>query len=199
MPVNRSSMLPALALCAAAVMPATSSANPRRAVTTGSLPTLQAVSPLATAMPGAHVPVSAATKGRSARTRLTYLLSADRRPSATDHRLGTVAVPALRAGATRTVRRTLTIPARGRIGSWYLLGCAGAGAHPRCTAVPLPVLAKPSPRSVSVATDATHSAARLITAEDGGTQTTYDQTLTGDNGTSIRQQSTLTIKYAAGQ
>lgn len=35
----------------------------------------------------------------------------------------------------------LTIGARGRIGSWYPLGCMGAGAHPQYTAVPLPVLA----------------------------------------------------------
>lgn len=57
---------------------------------------------------------------------------------------GTVTVAALRAGKTLAVTRTLTIPARGRTGSWYLRACLGAGTRPRCTAVPLPVLATPS-------------------------------------------------------
>lgn len=108
------------------------------------------VSPLAAATPGARVPVRATLKGRSARARLTYLLSADRRPSASDRQLGSVAAAALRGGKTRIVTRTLTIPARGRIGSWYLLACVGAGAHPRCSAVPLPVLAKPNPRTLTI-------------------------------------------------
>ncbi len=169
MPINRSSILPALILGAVAALPATASAKAAPKATAGPLPKLQAVAPLATAMPGARVPVRTTVKGRSARTRLNYLLSADRRPSSSDRRLGAVTLPALGAGHTRTVTQTLTIPARGRIGSWYLLACMGAGAHPQCTAVPLPVLAKPSPRSVSVATDAAHAASQLIPATAGGT------------------------------
>ena len=53
---------------------------------------------------------------------------------------------------THTVRRTLTIPARGRIGSRYLLAAVGAGAHTRRLAVPLPVLAQ---KSTLVITDTT--------------------------------------------
>ena len=48
--------------------------------------------------------------------------------------------------------RVLSIRARGRIGSWYPLASMGAGAQPRRTAVPLPVLAKPGPgqRTLSI-------------------------------------------------
>jgi hypothetical protein len=42
--------------------------------------------------------------------------------------------------------RAVKIPARGTTGSWYLLACVGAGAKRRCSAVPLPVLAKPNGR-----------------------------------------------------
>lgn len=52
---------------------------------------------------------------------------------------------------THTVRRTLTIPARGRIGSRYPLAAVGAGAYTRRLAVPLPVLAQ----STLVITDTT--------------------------------------------
>src|ERR1700729_945645 len=47
-----------------------------------------------------------------------------------------------RAGRTVTAGRPLTNRARGRTGSWYPLAPIGAGAQPRCTALPLPVLAK---------------------------------------------------------
>ena len=73
---NRSRMLTALALCAAVAVPATASAAPTHQAKTGPVPKLQDVSPLAAAMPGAHVPVRATLRGRSAGTRLTYLLSA---------------------------------------------------------------------------------------------------------------------------
>ncbi len=58
--------------------------------------------------------------------------------------LGTVTVAAPWAGKTLAVTRTLTIPARVRIGSGFLLACLGAGTRPRCAAVPLPVLATPT-------------------------------------------------------
>jgi hypothetical protein len=127
MPNNHSRILLLAATWAVAALPATASAKATPHVKAGPLPKLQAVSPLATAMPGARVPVRATLKGRSARTRLAYLLSADRRPSASDRRLGTVTIAVLRAGKTRTVTRTVRIPARGRIGSWYLLACLGGG------------------------------------------------------------------------
>ncbi|MGZ4293907.1 MAG: hypothetical protein ACXVRM_06665 [Solirubrobacteraceae bacterium] len=163
-------LLPA-ALCAVAAVPAAASARATPAGTAGPLPKLRAVSPLATAMPGARVPVRAVLKGRSVRTRLSYLLSANRRLSTSDVLLGGTTVPAVKAGHTVTVTRTLKFPARGKTGSWYLLTCLGAGAKPQCSAVPLPVLAKPSPRSVTVATDAGHAASLLTTASDGGTLT----------------------------
>jgi hypothetical protein len=187
MPINRSAHLAALALCAAAALPATASAKTASKARSGPLPKLLNVSPLGAAMPGAHVPVRATLTGRSARTRLTYLLSADRRPSTSDRKLGSAAVPALRGGKTRIVTHTLTIPARGRIGSWYLLACVGAGAHLQCSAVPLPVLAKPSPRSVTASADAAHAASQPITADGGGTVTA-----TGADG------STYTLTLPAG-
>jgi hypothetical protein len=171
MSINRSGNLVALAVCAAAGLPAAASAKSAPQTRPGALPKLQSVSPLATAMPGARVPVRVTVKGRSARARLSFLLSADRRPGATDRKLGSAAVPALSGGKTRIVTRTLTIPARGRTGSWYLLACVGAGSKPQCSAVPLPVLAKPSPRSVTVVTDAGHAASRLVTTDGGGTVT----------------------------
>jgi hypothetical protein len=185
MPISRSRILLPAALCAvtAAAAPAAALAKTKP----GPLPKLQTVSPLATAMPGARVPVRTVAKGRSARARLSYLLSADRRPSKSDARIGATNLPALRPGTTATATTTVKIPARGKIGSWYLLACVGAGKTPQCSAVPLPVLSNPTPCTVWVPTDATHAASALISAADGGTLTA-----TGADG------STYTLTLPAG-
>jgi hypothetical protein len=155
------------ALGAAAALPASAGA--------ATLPKIATVAPLADAWPGAHVPVAAVVRGggaRSGRTRIQYLLSRDGRLGRGDRALGRAhAIPALAPHRSRRSTSVITIPARTRLGRWYLLACVGSGARRRCVSVPLPILAKPSARGVTVLADPAHAATQRIAAATGGTVT----------------------------
>lgn len=155
------------ALLGAAALPA--------GATAATLPKLATVAPLAAAWPGEQLHVVAVLSGRvrrSSRTRLQYLLSRDRRPGGSDRALGKArAIPALAAHRTRRTTSVIAIPGRAKLGRWYLLACLGGASGRRCVSVPLPILAKPSARHVSVVTDPGHAATQRISAAAGGTVT----------------------------
>jgi hypothetical protein len=135
-PIRRPRSAPWWALAAVVLLATAAHASPAAAASPARLAVTALASPPGTAIAGTAFRVIDTTRnlgpGRSRRPSTTvFLASPDRRASGGDVVLGSRAVRPLGAGGNSRARRSITIPAATRPGTYWLIACAGASARSR--------------------------------------------------------------------